>query len=80
MKPNRKPKGIGGYYADIHPGDVVTFHSWMGTMTIKHQGILIERYKNGWIVELESGDNETIKSFSPDSDERLEYRLLGRPD
>ncbi len=65
---------------NLKPGDIVKFHIYRNGYTIECDGILIERYRNGWIVELENGKNGLTKSFSPDADERLDYRLIGRPE
>jgi len=66
---------------NLKPGDIVPCQvCYKNGYETEKNGILIERFRNGWIIEIESGKNKTVKSFSPDGDERLNYRLLGRPE
>jgi len=66
---------------NLKPGDIVPCQIDYGVaFSIKVDGILIERYKNGWIVELEDGENKLKRAYSPDYDNGLDYRILGQPE
>jgi len=60
-------------------GDIVQVHVYRGNRTFERTGILVERFRNGWIIAMERGENGVTTSFSPDGDPRLEYRTLGSP-
>ena len=64
---------------NLKAGDITKFRIFKNGYSVDRIGILIERFRNGWIAELENGKNGLTKVFSPDADERLDYRLIGRP-
>lgn len=66
---------------NLKPGDIVICNVEYGVaFSLKVPAILIRKYKNGWILELEEGENKLKQAFSPDYDNGLEYRILGRPE
>jgi len=65
---------------NLKPGDIVPCQVYYNGDSRQKDAILVERFQNGWIIEIENGKNKTIKSFSPDADERLNYRIIGHPE
>ena len=61
-------------------GDVVVCRIFYNGFSIERAGILIERVKTrgftGWYVDVEDGRNGIKSMFSPDGDERLDYRII----
>lgn len=64
---------------NLQAGDVVTVRIYHAGFTKEREAILTERFRDGWILEVEHGDKGLTTSYSPDGDPRLDYRLLGHP-
>ena len=61
-------------------GDVVKCCIFYNGFTVERYGILIERVRTrgfaGWYVDVETGERGVKSMFSPDGDERLDYRII----